>query len=175
MTRREDTPTSVPGRSVGLGGESPGESAQAAPIYEHPRRLQGLQAREGRMCGKLASERARTLAALERAINLLDSFEAQPVHPAYREFKWKFQDMAEALAALDPEAPGDLERFIRLSQEIKDVSLRLSVVAEALTEGAAHPKGQAAVRVFGDAPVVDDSRNARGCRRAGQEIAGDEL
>lgn len=126
------------------------------------------------MCDKLASERSRTLAALERAMDLLDSFEAHAAHPAYRAFQWKFQDMAQALVALDPEAPGDLDRFIRLSQEIKDVSLRLSVVAEALTEDAAHPNGQAAMRVLGKGSVVDNSRNASGVGRPGQKATGEE-
>jgi len=175
MTRRNDIPSSLPCRSDGLSSESHAECAPATAVCEHPRRLQGLRVHQGRMRDKLASERSRTLAALERAMELLDSFEAQAVHPAYRAFKWKFRDMAQALAALDPEAPGDLDRFIRLSQEIKDVSLRLSVLADALTEDAAHPKGRATVRVLDEGRVVDGSRNAGVACRSGQEAARDEL
>lgn len=119
--------------------ESLTEGAPGGRVHEHPRRSHGLRVQRQRMSSKLANERARTVAALFRAIKLLDSFEASAAHSEYREFKWKFQLMAEMLSALDPDDPADLGRFVELTQEIKNASLRLAVVAEALVEHAPWP------------------------------------
>jgi len=125
-------------RSLGQGiercaaTEGPAEGADCTRIHEHPRRSHGLKVQRERLGSKLASERARTVAALFQTIKLLDSFEAPAARTEYLEFKWKFQMMAETLSALDPDVPADLGRFIELTQEIKHASLRLAAVAEAL-------------------------------------------
>lgn len=120
------------GPARGAAPARPGAHVRALRVHEHPRRAHGLKVQRARLSGRLANERARTVAALFRAIKLLESFEGQTDQTEYLEFKWKFQAMAERLSALDPDEPGDLDRFIRVTQEIKDVSLRLGVVAETL-------------------------------------------
>lgn len=106
----------------------PPSPENSASIHRHPKMMCGLQEQLTRVKGKLVSDHANGVLAVEEVIASLHNSDHEPFPGFTENMITEFSGIGDELGELDPNQPGAAQRFGAMAKRINFLSQMLSFV-----------------------------------------------